>query len=167
VTTCARIKANRQNSTRSTGPRTKSGKARSSQNAKKHSLTLPLHLIPSLEPEVEALARLIVPDDAASVCYEAARGVAEAQIDLRRVKATGTKTEMPFRRFRFHDLRHLHSVEYLKVGGSLYDLSKRLGHTSVKTTEIYLDFLTGEEAATARAGRTSEQSQHAGNLERF
>jgi integrase/recombinase XerD len=84
-----------------------------------------------------------------------------------RCAKTGTKTEMPFRRFRFHDLRHLHSVEYLKVGGSLYDLSKRLGHTSVKTTEIYLDFLTGEEAATARAGRTPEQSQHAGNLERF
>jgi len=87
VSTCARIKANRQNSTRSTGPRTKSGKARSSQNAKKHALTLPLRLIPSLEPEIDALARLIVPDDAASVCYEAARGVAEAQIDLRRVKA--------------------------------------------------------------------------------
>ena len=87
MTTCARIKANRQNSTRSTGPRTKSGKTRSSQNAKKHSLTLPLHLIPSLEPEIEALARLIVPDHAAPVCYEAARGVAEAQIDLRRVKA--------------------------------------------------------------------------------
>ena len=87
MTTCARIRANRQNSTRSTGPRTKSGKARSSQNAKKHSLTLPLHLIPSLEPEIEALARLIVPHDAGPACYEAARSVAEAQIDLRRVKA--------------------------------------------------------------------------------
>jgi hypothetical protein len=46
-----------------------------------------LHLIPSLEPEIEALARLIVPHDAGPACYEAARGVAEAQIDLRRVKA--------------------------------------------------------------------------------
>ena len=76
------------------------------------------------------------------------------ELMLRCVK-TGTKTGTPFRRFRFHDLRHLHAVEYLKVGGSLYDLSKRLGHTSVKTTEIYLDFLTAEEAAKAKAGRTT------------
>ena len=81
---------------------------------------------------------------------------------LRCVK-TGSRTDTPFRRFRFHDLRHLHAVEYLKVGGSLYDLSKRLGHTSVKTTEIYLDFLTADEAAKAKAGHrslTSTKSRH-------
>ena len=76
-----------------------------------------------------------------------------------RCMKTGTKTGTPFRRFRFHDLRHLHAVEYLKNGGGLYDLSKRLGHTSVKTTEIYLDFLTPEEAAKAKAGR-QEADRH-------
>ena len=75
---------------------------------------------------------------------------------LRCVK-TGTRTGTPFRRFRFHDLRHLHAVEYLKAGGSLYDLSKRLGHTSVKTTEIYLDFLTAEEEARTKAGRAEDR----------
>ena len=78
------------------------------------------------------------------------------ELMLRCVK-TGSKTGTPFRRFRFHDLRHLHAVEYLKAGGSLYDLSKRLGHTSVKTTEIYLDFLTADEAAKAKAGRKPDR----------
>lgn len=32
-----------------------------------------------------------------------------------------------FRFFRFHDLRHLHAVTWLKDGRSIYDLQKRLG----------------------------------------
>lgn len=55
-----------------------------------------------------------------------------------------------FKRFRFHDLRHLFAVEALRGGMGIYNLSKHLGHTSVKTTEIYLAFLTGEEADLAR-----------------
>lgn len=48
-----------------------------------------------------------------------------------------------FRPFRFHDMRHLYAVEYLRARrGSLYDLQRLLGHESVKTTEIYLDYLT-------------------------
>ena len=50
-----------------------------------------------------------------------------------------------FRRFRFHDLRHLHAVEWLQSGRSIYDLKERLGHSSIKTTEDYLAFLTPEE----------------------
>jgi integrase/recombinase XerD len=42
-------------------------------------------------------------------------------------------------------LRHLHAVNWLKDGRSIYDLQKRLGHTSIKTTEGYLQFLTAEE----------------------
>lgn len=57
-----------------------------------------------------------------------------------------------FRAFRFHDLRHLHAVEWLKSGRSIYDLQKRLGHRSIKTTEIYLAFLTPDEARAAKAG---------------
>jgi integrase/recombinase XerD len=55
------------------------------------------------------------------------------------------KQEQAFRGFRFHDLRHLHAVEWLKSGRSIYDLQKRLGHTSIKTTEMYLEFLTPDE----------------------
>jgi integrase/recombinase XerD len=57
-----------------------------------------------------------------------------------------------FRRFRFHDLRHLHAVEWLRSGRSLYDLQKRLGHTSIKTTEVYLAFLTPDDERAAKDG---------------
>jgi integrase/recombinase XerD len=64
-----------------------------------------------------------------------------------------------FRRFRFHDLRHLFAVEALRGGMSIYDLSKHLGHTSVKTTEIYLDFLTPAEAEQAKDGLAQNPAQ--------
>jgi integrase/recombinase XerD len=54
--------------------------------------------------------------------------------------------------FRFHDLRHLYAVEYLRWGGSIYTLSQILGHSSVKVTEIYLRYVTPEEAERAKAG---------------
>lgn len=47
--------------------------------------------------------------------------------------------------FRFHDLRHLFAVTYLQRGGNIYDLQRILGHSSIKTTELYLDYLTPHE----------------------
>lgn len=66
----------------------------------------------------------------------------------RKAAALAKKEGRPFRRFRFHDLRHLYAVETLRSGRmGIYELSKHLGHTSVKTTEqYYLQFLTPEEA---------------------
>lgn len=65
------------------------------------------------------------------------------------------KQAQDFRPFRFHDLRHVHAVNWLKSGRSIYILQHRLGHTSVKTTEIYLQFLTAEEKQIAMFGRTA------------
>lgn len=71
----------------------------------------------------------------------------------RRAAARAAKAGVEYRRFRFHDLRHLFAVEYLREGrGGIYDLQRELGHTSVKTTEIYLDYLLPEEATAVRAG---------------
>jgi len=56
------------------------------------------------------------------------------------------------RRFPFHDLRHWFAVDYLRAGGNIYDLQKVMGHKSIKTTELYLDFLTPEEAHAAKFG---------------
>lgn len=59
------------------------------------------------------------------------------------------------RRFRFHDLRHWFAVDYLRRGGGIYRLQQILGHSSIKTTELYLAYLTpaeGEAAKTERAG---------------
>ena len=67
---------------------------------------------------------------------------------VNRVAASGVE----FRRFRFHDLRHRHAVDWLKSGRDIYTLQHRLGHTSVKTTEIYLTYLTPEEERIAKFG---------------
>ena len=40
----------------------------------------------------------------------------------------------------------------MRAGGSIYALQARLGHSSVKVTEIYLDYLSPEEAERATAG---------------
>ncbi len=56
------------------------------------------------------------------------------------------------RPFRFHDLRHWYAVDYLRRGGSIYTLQQLLGHKSIKTTEIYLGYVTPEEADASKSG---------------
>jgi integrase/recombinase XerD len=48
-------------------------------------------------------------------------------------------------RCSFHTLRHTFAVGYLRAGGNLFYLSRILGHTSVKTTEKYLQSLGVED----------------------
>jgi integrase/recombinase XerD len=70
-----------------------------------------------------------------------------------RVARKRAQSEQPFSRFRFHDLRHLFAVEFLREGrGSLYELQQVLGHSSVKVTEQYLDHLTPDEKQVAIHG---------------
>jgi integrase/recombinase XerD len=64
-----------------------------------------------------------------------------------------------FQRFTFHHLRHRHAVDWLKSGKSLYDLQKRLGHTSIKTTEIYLAYLTPEEQRVVKGEAPQKPAQ--------
>jgi integrase len=64
------------------------------------------------------------------------------------------KEGKPFRRFRFHDLRHWFAVNYLRRGGNIYRLQGVLGHSSIKTTEIYLAYLTPEEQERAKVAQT-------------
>jgi len=66
-------------------------------------------------------------------------------------KAAREKCE--FTRFRFHDLRHLFAVNFLRNRrGTIYDLQQELGHASIATTERYLDHLTSEEKIAAKHG---------------
>jgi integrase/recombinase XerD len=58
-----------------------------------------------------------------------------------------------FKRFRFHDLRHLFAVTFLRERrGTIYDLQQVMGHASIKTTEGYLDHLTPDERRDAIQG---------------
>lgn len=56
-----------------------------------------------------------------------------------------------FRPFRVHDLRHRFAIRWLRNGGDIYHLSLHLGHTSLKTTEIYLGHLSAREQAAAQS----------------
>jgi hypothetical protein len=81
-----KITANRANARASTGPKTAHGRTRSARNALRHALSLPVYSDRALSEEVEALAREIAGTDANAEMQELARRVAEAQIDLRRVR---------------------------------------------------------------------------------
>ena len=86
VTSERKIAANRTNARASTGPQTTRGRAHVARNALRHGLSLPVGSIPALSEEVEALAREIAGPGANAATQELARRVAEAQIDLRRVR---------------------------------------------------------------------------------
>jgi hypothetical protein len=86
LTSDRKIKANRANARASTGPKTAQGRARAARNALRHALSVPVCSNPVLSEEVEALARDIAGPAANTETQELARQVAEAQIDLRRVR---------------------------------------------------------------------------------
>ena len=86
MTSDRKINANRANARASTGPQTAPGGARAARNALRHGLSLPVCSNPALSEEVETLAREIAGPSANAESQELARQVAEAQIDLRRVR---------------------------------------------------------------------------------
>jgi hypothetical protein len=86
LTSDRKTKANRANARVSTGPNTVHGRARSAQNAFRHGLSLPVHSDQALSKEVQALARLIAGPNASAHMQMLARQVAEAEVDLRRVR---------------------------------------------------------------------------------
>lgn len=66
------------------------------------------------------------------------------------------KRGVAFTPFRLHDLRHEYAIRWIEEGRSIYRLQKHLGHSSVKTTEIYLAFVTADVAAKAMGLREEE-----------
>lgn len=61
--------------------------------------------------------------------------------------------------FRCHDLRHKYAIDTLRETGDIYKLSRHLGHSSVKTTEIYLGYVDQAPAQTPAQGRRSGTSK--------
>ena len=86
MTSDRKIKANRANARASTGPKIGLGRVSAARNALRHGLSLAVYSNRALSEEVEALAREIAGTDANAEIQELARRVAEAQIDLRRVR---------------------------------------------------------------------------------
>jgi hypothetical protein len=86
VTSERKIRANRANARASTGPKTTRGRSHAARNALRHALSLPVYSDPALSAEVEALTRKIAGTDVNAEQQQCARRIAEAQIDLGRVR---------------------------------------------------------------------------------
>jgi integrase/recombinase XerD len=80
---------------------------------------------------------------------------------VKRVARKAAQQGREFRRFRFHDLRHLFAVTYLRERrGTIYALQQIMGHRSIKTTEEYLKHLTPEEQLAAKHGTAQNSTQN-------
>ena len=122
------------------GPLTAAGKARAAQNAHRHGLSIPMSCDPAVSAEVEALAQDIcrscaAAPPAAAACaggtdaasrerLRLARRIAEAQIDLRRVRGArhaliGQAYDNP----RWRPLKGLHA--WIRLLGKVGDLLRR------------------------------------------
>jgi hypothetical protein len=86
MTSTPNIIANRANAQASTGPKTTRGKSRVAQNARRHGSSLSIVSIPALSEQAETLTRKFSGDSANQETLEIAHHVAEAQIDLIRIR---------------------------------------------------------------------------------
>ncbi len=82
-----KILANRANARASAGPKTQAGKARASRNALRHGLAIAVRADVAWAPDIEALARRIAGEEADAEWHGRAATIAEAQIDVERVRA--------------------------------------------------------------------------------
>ena len=80
-----KLRANRANSRRSTGPRTIADRVTAARNSRRHGLAIPISLDPALSVEVEAMAQMIAGNDSLEL-IETARRIAEAEVDVIRVR---------------------------------------------------------------------------------
>jgi hypothetical protein len=78
--------ANQRNARRSTGPRSNAGKTRASRNAYRHGLSYSISSSAAFAKELEQLARKIAGDTENAIILERARAVAQAELELGRVR---------------------------------------------------------------------------------
>jgi hypothetical protein len=85
MTSARKVWTNRLTGRSSTGPMTSAGRANSAKNARRHGLRVPVLTDPVLSAQVEAMAQKIA-GAAAPDLIELARRIAEAEIDVLRVR---------------------------------------------------------------------------------
>jgi hypothetical protein len=86
MSTPHQVGANRANARKSTGPRTRAGKTRTSRNARRHGLSVAIDHDPALSAEVDELVRHLVDGAMGADIIAQAHAFAEAAIDLARVQ---------------------------------------------------------------------------------
>jgi len=80
------IAANRRNARKSTGPRSGAGRKRASRNAYRHGLTLSITSSAAVTKQLGKLVHKIAGDTDAPIILERAREIAQAELDLARVR---------------------------------------------------------------------------------
>jgi hypothetical protein len=85
MATDKQIAANRRNGSLGRGPKTSAGKARSSRNALKHGLSIPVNRDKILRRKIAVLARILAQSEAGNV-FGQARAAAEAELELVRAR---------------------------------------------------------------------------------
>src|SRR5947209_5247325 len=80
------IAASRRNARKSTGPRSCAGKKRASRNAYRHGLTLSITSTAAYAKQLDKLVREIAGDSKDAIVLERARAIAQADLDLARVR---------------------------------------------------------------------------------
>jgi hypothetical protein len=86
MATDRQIAANRRNGSLGRGPKTSAGKARSSRNAFKHGLSIPVNRDKSLRRQIAVLARILAQSEAGNVLGQP-QAAAEAEFELVRARA--------------------------------------------------------------------------------
>ena len=81
------LRANCENAKKSTGPKTAGGRARSSRNALRHGLSLPLTLDTEMAAKAARIRQSLVSKQAEPTQVVAAIEFAQAQLDLLRIRA--------------------------------------------------------------------------------
>ena len=80
------IAANQRNARKSTGPRSGAGKKRASGSAYRHGLTMNITSIAAFAKRLDKLARKIAGNTDDAITLERAREIAQAELDLARVR---------------------------------------------------------------------------------
>jgi hypothetical protein len=80
------IAANRRNARKSAGPRSGAGRKRASRNAYRHGLTLNITSTAAVAKQLDKLARKIAGDTKDAITLERAREIAQAELELARVR---------------------------------------------------------------------------------
>ena len=103
------LRANRENAKRSSGPKTAIGHLRSSRNALRHGLSLPLMANPAAAMRARQIARMLAPEGADDLQVMAAVEMAQAHAQLLRVAAVRSKmvANLNFASANLKQVRHL------------------------------------------------------------
>jgi hypothetical protein len=151
------IAANRGNARKSTGPRSGPGRKRARRNAYRHGLTLGIASTTEYAKQLETLVRKIAGDTTDAVKLERARALAQAELELARVRRA--KVALIERASVFGEL----DPPQLTATGSIRLLSAALRHRDINAVNAVLRRrdVDSSEASASMPSQEPERSAEA------